>query len=159
MKNSQFDWDYTFMRIALIIAEMSTCVKHKVGAVLVYKHRILATGYNGTPTGYKNCNEVFTDDSMEDPVTRKNHTEWAKLHEIHAETNAILDAGKRGVLVPDKMTLYITRYPCADCAKHIVTAGIAHVMTPSYVVRDPEIEQFFLDTGIMRHTIEWPSPC
>ena len=57
------DWDKTFIEIAEKFAEQSTCVKRKVGAVLVKDLRILSTGYNGTPSGFCNCNEVFKEGS------------------------------------------------------------------------------------------------
>jgi dCMP deaminase len=139
------DWDKTFIEIAEKFAEQSTCVKRKVGAVLVKDLRILSTGYNGTPVGFCNCNEVF---KYRDEKTGKinlstgviydnnfqlnaqdfiTHHDFAERYEIHAEQNCLSFAAKNGVST-DGCTLYVTTAPCVHCAKIIIASGIKNVI-------------------------------
>ena len=125
-------WDLSFMEIASMFANYSSCVKRKVGAVLVKDLRILSTGYNGTPSGLCNCDEVF-----KNPTDLKNgtlpngikitHHDFAEQFEIHAEQNCLSFAAKNGVSTKD-CTLYITTAPCVNCAKIIIASGIKKVI-------------------------------
>lgn len=138
------DWNKTFIEIAEKFAEHSTCVKRKVGAVLVKDLRILSTGYNGTPSGFCNCNDVFkyTDEktgkinlntgviyvnnfqlNAQDFIT---HHEFSEKYEIHAEQNCLAIAAKNGIST-NGCELYITTAPCAQCAKLIIASGIKKV--------------------------------
>lgn len=131
------DWDETFMDAAALFAKRSTCVKRQVGAVLVKDKRILGTGYNGTPPGFCNCNEVFEGHNkvdFQDGILRGyykgkviDHHTFSERYEIHAEQNCLAFAAKNGV-VTDGCTLYVTTAPCVHCAKLIVAAGIKEVI-------------------------------
>lgn len=150
-------WDKTFIEIAEKFAEHSTCVKRKVGAVLVKDLRILSTGYNGTPAGFCNCNDVFkyTDEKTgkinlntgviyvgkfqldaHDFIT---HHDFAERYEIHAEQNCLSFAAKNGVSTND-CTLYITTAPCAQCAKLIIASGIKEVVYKEIYKNDLGLE-------------------
>jgi dCMP deaminase len=130
--------DKLFMDIAIRIAEESTCAKTKVGAVLVANNRILATGYNGVPSSCTHCNELFNEeDLVTSQAMRDKHRKWTHEHELHAEANAIMDAGKRGTLTTN-MTLYVTLYPCIDCAKLAVVAGVKRIVFLSMHDSDPD---------------------
>lgn len=137
-------WDETFLKIASTFASRSTCIKRQVGAVLVKDLRILSTGYNGTPSGFFNCEDVFKDkdlnkgvinrgwyDSFQgiDHVNREciNHHDFSEKYEIHAEQNCIAFAARNGVSTGD-CTLYVTTAPCVHCAKLIIAAGIKRVV-------------------------------
>ena len=125
-------WDLSFMEIASMFANHSSCVKRKVGAVLVKDLRILSTGYNGTPSGLCNCDEVF-----KNPTDLKDGTlphgikitphDFVEQFEIHAEQNCLSFAAKNGVSTKD-CTLYITTAPCVNCAKIIIASGIKKVI-------------------------------
>lgn len=144
------DWDKTFLEIADIFANQSSCVKRKVGAVLVKDLRILSTGYNGTPSGFYNCEDVFTQGDgsvdLENGVFKGkmhtdqfgivktirshiylNHHDFAERYEIHAEQNCLSFAAKNGVSTEDCI-LYITTAPCVNCAKIIIASGIKEVI-------------------------------
>ena len=127
MTDKEFKLNTIFMKTASLIAEMSHCISHKVGAVLVKDGRIISTGYNGTPAGFVNCNDYFTlynttaDDLSE--LDRKSHHNFSEMFEIHAELNAILCAAKNG-LSTDGCTLYCTLQPCNNCLKMICNTGI-----------------------------------
>jgi len=124
-------WDNTFMQIAYQFAEHSSCVKRKVGAVLVKDLRVLSTGYNGTPIGFCNCNEVFKNINLKEgelPNGLKiTHHDFAERFEIHAEQNCLSFAAKNGVSTKD-CDLYVTTAPCVNCAKIIIASGIKNVI-------------------------------
>ena len=119
--------DELFMRTAQEFAALSTCIRLKVGAVITKNNRIISTGYNGTPAGIINCNEINNKLDFNNEQDRKLHHLFSSQMEIHAEMNAILDMAKRG-LNPEGATLYTTIAPCKDCAKLVVTAGIKRVV-------------------------------
>jgi len=116
--------DKLFMDIAAHFASQSKCVSRKVGAVLVRGGRILSSGYNGTPPGWRNCCEHFPDYSIEQ---RQDHISWSTANEIHAEMNAIMWAAKEGTST-DGATMYTTVQPCSDCLKNMVAAGIKEIV-------------------------------
>lgn len=107
----------TFMGIAKIMAENSTCMKHKVGAVIVKGERVISTGYNGVPSGMVECSEVRPE----------NHHQFAIEREIHAEQNAICYAARYGISV-EGGEMYTTLSPCYACAKSIIASGIRRVV-------------------------------
>ena len=113
-----------FLKTAYNLGEESKCVSKQVGAVIVHEKRIISTGYNGTPVGYKNCKEVFPDyDVLRD---REHHHEWSKIHEIHAEMNAILFAARHGNAIGDS-EIYTILQPCDECLKNIIASGIKKI--------------------------------
>jgi dCMP deaminase len=129
--------DKLFMDIAIRIAEESTCARMAVGSVLVANNRILATGYNGVPSGCTHCKDLFNEEDLaSNSAAQKNHHQWTRVYELHSEVNAIIDAGKRGVLT-DNMTLYVTVFPCVDCAKIAVAAGVKRVVFLNMHDSDP----------------------
>lgn len=118
------DWDEYFMDIARVAAKRSNCSKRQVAAVLVRDKRIIATGYNGTPRGVKNCNEGG--------CARCNSfgPSGANLGEClcsHAEENAITQSAYHGVMIKDAL-LYTTFSPCLMCTKMIINSGIREVV-------------------------------
>lgn len=117
-------WDEYFQDIAELISRRSTCLRRSVGAVLVKDKRILATGYNGAPTGLRHCLELGC-------LREKYNVPSGERHELcrglHAEQNAIIQAALHGVSVKGA-TLYCTNHPCVICAKMIINAGAAKVI-------------------------------
>lgn len=116
--------DKLFMDVALQFASQSKCVSRKVGAVLVRGGRILSTGYNGSPPGWKNCCDRFVNYKA---YMREEHIEWSTANEVHAEMNALAWAAKEGTST-DRATIYTTVQPCSDCLKNMVAAGIIEVI-------------------------------
>lgn len=109
----------TFMAIAMIMADRSTCAsKHKVGAVLVDSNdRIIATGYNGPPTGWINC---------DDPTPGHNcipDKDGRCQVALHAEENIFMQCAINGVSCKNAK-LFITLAPCLKCARLILQSGI-----------------------------------
>lgn len=112
--------DRQFLDIAVIAAETSHCVSLKVGAVLVRAGRVVSTGYNGTPPGFVNCNELWVSRCPE-------HSEWSNRMEIHAEQNALLFAARHGIST-EGCTMYTTIEPCHQCVKLMIAAGVSRVV-------------------------------
>jgi len=119
--------DKMFMDIAVRTAEESNCVKYHVGCVIVKDGRIILQGYNGTVSGFINCDEKFKDVKMDIPYFRKEHREWSSAVELHAEMNIITYSARKGIAL-EGTTMYCTLQPCNNCLKHIVSAGIKKVV-------------------------------
>lgn len=113
-------WDEYFMGIAVLSTMRSKDPNTRVGACIVSKdNRILSIGYNGAPNGYKD--DVFPWDREGDPKETK------YFYVCHSELNAILNyGGTRSDLVGSK--LYVTLFPCNECAKVVVQSGIKEVI-------------------------------
>ena len=118
------DWDQYFMLIAHIVKLRSTCLRRKVGAVLVRDRRILATGYNGPPRGAPHC--ALTG-CLRELLGVGSGERLDICRGLHAEQNAIIQAAMFGVSTANS-TMYVTHYPCQICAKMIVNAGIVEVV-------------------------------
>jgi dCMP deaminase len=117
-------WDEYFLEVAELIASRSTCLRRKVGAVLVKDKRILATGYNGAPSGILHCIEAGC-------IRQRLKIPSGERHELcrglHAEQNAFLQAALHGTSLKDSV-LYSTTQPCIICAKMIINAGIKEIV-------------------------------
>jgi dCMP deaminase len=122
-------FDKLFMNFAQQMAEMSTCGKRKVGAIVTKDRRMMGAGYNGTPAGFIHCQDLNID--------KKLHRPFGEQFEIHAEMNVILDMAKRGLSAKD-CTIYITLSPCIPCAKLLITSGITRIVYLERWHRDPE---------------------
>ncbi len=117
-------WDEYFMDIVELIKSRSTCMRRQVGALIVKDKRILATGYNGAPTGCKHCSEVgCLRDEMNIPSGQRHEL----CRAIHAEQNAIVQAAHSGTSV-NSGTMYVTHQPCILCAKMIINSGINKII-------------------------------
>lgn len=115
-------WDEYFMAFAHLAATRATCLRRKVGAVVVRNHHILSTGYNGPPKGAPHCKTCLRKE-LGVPSGERNEICRAS----HAEQNAVAQAAQHGVKL-NEATLYCTNYPCGMCAKSIVNAGIREVV-------------------------------
>ena len=109
-------WDEYFLNIAVEVAKRSTCDRAHVGAVLVRDKRILTTGFNGSPSGLAHCDN-------EGHLLVEGHC----VRTIHAETNAIIQAALHGVSTKGA-TCYVTHFPCINCTKTLINAGIVRVV-------------------------------
>ncbi len=112
------------MDITHLVAKRSTCVRRQVGAVLVRDKKILATGYNGAPSGLDHCLDIGC-------LREKMSVPSGERHELcrglHAEQNAIIQAAYHGVEIRGA-TLYCTNHPCIICSKMIINAGIQRIV-------------------------------
>lgn len=110
------------MALAQLVARRSTCLRRKVGCVIVKDRRALSTGYNGAPTGLPHCSEVGC---LREGIPPGERHELCRG--LHAEQNAVIQAATFGVSVQGS-TLYSTHQPCSVCAKMIVNAGIRKIV-------------------------------
>ncbi|MBP5313324.1 MAG: cytidine/deoxycytidylate deaminase family protein [Eggerthellaceae bacterium] len=117
-------WDEYFMAMAHHAASRTTCLRRAVGAVIVKDHRVLATGYNGVPTGIAHCSEVGCLREQLGVPSGKNHE---LCRGLHAEQNAIIQAARYGVDISGGC-IYITTQPCVVCAKMLINAGITEIV-------------------------------
>jgi dCMP deaminase len=108
------------MSIAQLVATRSTCLRRKVGAVLVKNKRILATGYNGAPTGVRHCEETGCLREQLEVAPGERHE---LCRGLHAEQNVIIQAAYYGI-VTKGTTLYSTHLPCIICSKMLINAGV-----------------------------------
>jgi len=114
------DSDEYFLKIASVVAERSTCRRHHIGAVAVRNKHILATGYNGAPSGLKDCLELGC---LRDERGIPSGERQELCRGIHAEQNVIIQASLHGVSL-EGSTIYATHTPCILCAKMLVNAKI-----------------------------------
>ena len=133
------DWDTYFLNLARQAATRSSCTQNKEGAVIVANRHIRSTGYNGTPGGYPNCEQGGCPRGKTgDPSKRC----WG----LHAEANAILYAGAED---REGATLYLTKPPCADCAKLIANSGLREVVAPQSAADGiDQVKKFLLDCKV-----------
>ncbi len=113
-------WDDYFMTIAEDVATRATCIRRKVGAVLVKDKRILSTGYNGVPTGITHCTPETCLRTIYNVPSGERHE---LCRGLHAEQNAIIQAAYHGVSIKDAI-LYVTHQPCSICTKMLINSGI-----------------------------------
>lgn len=107
-------WDRRFLEMARLVSTWSKDPSTKIGVVLVKDRKVVATGYNGFPTGV-----------ADDERLHEREEKYALI--VHAEMNAILQAGHDA----EGSTLYLwgfTGPPCRGCTKHVIQAGIKRVV-------------------------------
>lgn len=112
----RMSWEKYFMEITELVASRSTCDRAWVGCVIVNdSNRIVSTGYNGSVSGNPHCDDVGH-------TMRDGHC----IATIHAEMNALLYCAKEGIRVDD-CTAYVTHFPCLNCTKALIQAGIKKI--------------------------------
>ncbi|MDR7237263.1 ComE operon protein 2 [Neobacillus drentensis] len=111
----RISWDQYFMAQSHLLALRSTCTRLTVGATIVRDKRIIAGGYNGSITGGDHCIDKGC-------YVIDNHC----VRTIHAEMNALLQCAKFGVPTAEA-EIYVTHFPCLQCCKAIIQAGIKTV--------------------------------
>ena len=121
---SRLSWDEYFMTITRQVAERSTCLRAKVGAVIVRDRSILATGYNGSPAGLPHCLDAGC--LIYRSQTPDGGIEENCFRTIHAEINAIAQAARNGAPIRDA-AIYITHTPCIHCFKVLLNTGITRI--------------------------------
>lgn len=161
-------WNELFIKIAFEISKRSTCLRIKVGAVLVKDKRIISMGYNGVPSGEQHCEDYFKSednflkvdiclpnykDYLESKRFYQDHHEFAIKNEIHAEINAILFAAKNGIST-DVTDMYVTFSPCIHCSKALLQAGIRNVYYNQVYERDKMGLKFLLENEVKCTQVE-----
>ena len=111
MTSNRLSWDEYFKEMVSVTAKRSSCERLNVGCILVKDNRIIAQGYNG-----------FLPGCPHKSIVRDNH----ELATVHAEQNTIADCAKRTISC-DGATAFITHYPCLNCTKILLAAGIKEI--------------------------------
>ncbi len=146
--------DEYFLKVAAVVAERSTCLRHHVGAVAVRDKHILATGYNGAPAGFKDCLELgCLRNEMEIPSGERHEI----CRAIHAEQNVVIQAALHGVSL-EGSTIYATHTPCVLCAKILTNARIKRYISFGKYNDDAFI-QLFKEAGIEIDIKDKPPSC
>lgn len=133
-------WVDYFMAIVRETSTRSTCDRKHVGAVLVHDHRILTTGYNGSPPGLPHCDDVGHDMGVLDGRE-------TCLRTIHAEVNAIVQAAVYGVSTRET-SCYVNTFPCWNCAKVLLAARVKKVVYDADYFNDPRVNASFSAAGV-----------
>ncbi len=131
--------------LAKLAATRSTCLALPVGAVIVKQRQVLATGYNGPPSGSPHCTtQGFCYPGL--PSCDASRTLPSRA--IHAEANAIAQAARHGIAT-EGATLYVTLAPCLSCLKLIISAGIREVVYESPFHGDNTVQGGFITEGLV----------
>jgi dCMP deaminase len=139
--NVKPSWDEYFLLIAAAVAERADCSRRKVGAVLTSRNRIVATGYNGSPSGGGSClagecpRGTLGYDTI--PANSSYDTGAGVCIALHAEQNCLLYADRSRA---ESGTLYVTAPPCPGCDRMIAGSGVARVV---WVVGGVVTEKFY----------------
>ncbi|MBF2097711.1 MAG: dCMP deaminase family protein [Gloeomargaritaceae cyanobacterium C42_A2020_066] len=158
-------WDEYFLMLAKLAATRSTCLALPVGAVIVKDRQVLATGYNGPPSGSPHCtSQGFCYPGL--PSCDASPTLPSRA--VHAEANALAQAARHGISTAGA-GLYVTLEPCLSCLKLIISAGIREVVyetafhkTSGHTVRDGfvadglvQLRQVTLDEAVVARAVEF----
>jgi dCMP deaminase len=128
----RLDWNEYFMTMAYLVSRRSSCHRLKVGCVLVKDNRIVSSGYNGHLPNTKHRS-----------IVRNNHEQLT----VHSEVNSILDCAKRNVST-DGCTAYVTHFPCLNCFKSLITAGIQKIVYAEDYKNDEIVIELQKELGI-----------
>lgn len=123
--SSRPSWDEYFMMTAKLAGVMGTCLKRRVGSVVVKNKRVISTGFNGAPPGLPHCTEVgcLIIEGESDSCNRI----------LHSEHNAVLqDSGNM-----EGASLYVSFLPCLNCMKTIISAKMGEIVYE----KDPPIDK------------------
>lgn len=140
-------WDEYFLMLAKLAATRSTCLAFPVGAVIVKNKQVLATGYNGPPSGSPHCTaQGFCYPGL----SRCDASRELPSRAVHAEANAIAQSAKHGIAT-DGASIYVTLEPCLSCLKLIMSAGIREVFyeTPFSGHKSARVTESFVQEGLV----------
>jgi dCMP deaminase len=146
------DIDEYFLKVASVVGERATCLRHHMGAVAVADKHILATGYNGAPAGLKDC---LTLGCLRNQLGIPSGKSAEICRAVHAEQNVIIQAALHGISIKGA-TIYCTHSPCVLCAKMLVNAQIQRFVSFGRYA-DDEFLNLFKDAGIEFDLRERPS--
>lgn len=117
-------WDEYFLEAAHLVAKRSTCLRRYVGAVAVRDKRILATGYNGSPSGLAHCIDIGC---IRQKLNIPSGQRQELCRALHAEQNVIIQALLHKIDLNGAL-IYVTNQPCVTCSKMLVSVGIKEII-------------------------------
>ncbi|HCX73526.1 MAG TPA: cytidine deaminase [Candidatus Cloacimonas sp.] len=136
-------WHQYFMEMAFLAATRSTCLRRKVGAIIVQNNQVLATGYNGAPKRVRHCKDTGCLRSKLQVASGERHE---LCRGVHAEQNAIIQAAINGTSIKNA-DLYCTNQPCVICSKMLINAEINNIYIAE-AYPDKLAEQMLAEAGI-----------
>ena len=151
IETKRHSWDEYFMKIAALVAERSTCLRHNIGAIIVKDKRIISSGYNGAAKGITDCLERGC---LRNELGIESGTRHEICRAIHAEQNAIIQGAFHGVSIKGG-SMYCTHTPCMICAKMIVNSGIKEIIS-YHDYSDEEARKFLKEAGIILKRVPKP---
>ncbi len=132
-------WDQYYLDIARAVAARSNCVRRQVGALIVVDNAIIATGYNGTPVGVRNCIDGGCPRCASAAPTGSGYDACIC---VHAEQNAIVFAARHGNATHGG-SLYTTLRPCFGCLKESIQAGLRQIVYGEPFAYEDELEAVY----------------
>ncbi len=123
-KSRRPGWDEYFLEMAQLVSKRSTCLRRQVGAVAVRDKRILATGYNGAPSGLAHCADVGC---IRQKLSIPSGQRQELCRGLHGEQNVIIQAVIHKVDLKGS-TLYVTNQPCVTCTKMLISVGVKEIV-------------------------------
>lgn len=124
LKEVRPSWEEYLIQIAQLVGTRSTCLRRKVGAILVKDKRILSTGYNGAPAKLAHCAETGC---LRVKLKIPSGERQEICRGVHAEQNAIIQASLYGISIKGAV-LYSTHQPCVTCAKMLINTGVKKII-------------------------------
>ena len=143
LNDGRISWPTYFMSIATLVAERSTCLRRKVGAVAIRNSRILATGYNGAPSGIPHCLNVGC---IREVKGIPSGQQLDICRAVHAEQNLIIQAALHGISL-HRSDVYCTCKPCFTCAKMLINVGVKSIII-SQAYPDDNTDKLLEDAGV-----------
>ncbi len=142
---NRIPWDQYFMSQSLLLSTRSTCTRLAVGATIVRDRRVISGGYNGSVSGDVHCTEVGC-------YVVDGHC----VRTVHAEANAILQCAKFGAPT-EGADIYVSHFPCLQCTKMIIQAGIANVYYLHDYNTNGYAKELFEHVGIQTTQVDLPN--
>ena len=139
----RISWDEYFMAQSHLLSLRSTCSRLSVGATIVKDNRIVSGGYNGSIKGDEHCIDVGC-----------KVVEGHCVRTIHAEINAILQCSKFGVGT-EGATIYVTHFPCLNCTKSIIQAGIKEICYANDYRNNEYARELLEKSGVIIRKIDY----
>ncbi|KAI8610441.1 cytidine deaminase-like protein [Chytriomyces sp. MP71] len=152
------NWDLYFMSLCDLAARRSNCMKRRVGCVVTKDNRVIATGYNGTPKGLRNCNEGGCPRCNDGVAKMGEGIELCIC--LHAEENALLEAGRERVSGGGgRAVLYCNTCPCVQCARKIIQVGVSEVVYSQSYGMDTVTARLFREAGVVLRQLDCLVTC
>ena len=139
----RISWDEYFMAQSHLLSLRSTCSRLSVGATIVKDKRIVSGGYNGSIKGDEHCIDVGC-----------KVVEGHCVRTIHAEINAILQCSRFGVGT-EGATIYVTHFPCLNCTKSIIQAGIKEICYANDYRNNEYARELLEKSGVVVRKIDY----
>ena len=139
----RISWDEYFMAQSHLLSLRSTCSRLSVGATIVKDKRIVSGGYNGSIKGDEHCIDVGC-----------KVVEGHCVRSIHAEINAILQCSKFGVGT-EGATIYVTHFPCLNCTKSIIQAGIKEICYANDYRNNEYAQELLEKSGVVVRKVDY----